>query len=154
MANNTSSDINYMGFIGSVEVSLEDSCLHGCILYIDDLITYEGSNVAETIQSFQDAVDRYVAYCKSKGYEPNKPYSGSFNIRTGKEIHRKAVIQARTEGLSLNEFVTKAISDKLTGTTLAAVNSTFDYIAANTNNNAKALNLNSSGVLKHEQSAW
>jgi predicted HicB family RNase H-like nuclease len=42
----------YKGYTGSIEVSVEDSCLHGEILFIDDIITYEGTGVDELQVSF------------------------------------------------------------------------------------------------------
>ena len=43
--------LTYKTYIGSIEVSVEDECLHGKILFIDDLITYE----ANTVQEIHDA---------------------------------------------------------------------------------------------------
>ena len=43
---------------------------------------------------------------KAKQY--NK-YKGSFNIRIGVELHRKAAMSANAKGISLNAFVEDAI---------------------------------------------
>lgn len=97
------------GFTGSYEVSLEDECLIGKVLFVDDIITYEGETVAELTANFQAAVDRYLAYCKKTGKAANKPYSGTFNVRVGPGLHREAVIAASEASVNLNEFVTSAI---------------------------------------------
>ena len=49
----------HRGYAGSIEISLEDRCLHGRLLYVDDLITYEAESVPELEAAFRDAVDRY-----------------------------------------------------------------------------------------------
>lgn len=103
------SSLSYKSYTGSCEVSFEDECLHGKILFIDDLITYEGETPKELESSFREAVDRYLDYCKKAGKSANKPYSGSFNVRVGPERHRQAVVAAHAHDMGLNEFVAKAI---------------------------------------------
>ena len=101
--------ITHRGYTGTIEASIEDSCLHGHVLFIDDMITYEGETVDDIVISFKDAVDRYLAYCKKTGKPANKPYSGTFNVRVGPVLHRRAVETAYHRGISLNDFVTQSI---------------------------------------------
>lgn len=112
-------NLTHKGFAGSHDISLEDGCLIGRILFIDDIISYEGETVAELKVNFEAAVDRYLAYCKSTGKPANKPYSGTFNVRVGSETHRKAVEAAHAAGMNLNEYVFAAVTRALTehGTT-------------------------------------
>jgi predicted HicB family RNase H-like nuclease len=102
-------ELTHNGYVGSIEVSVEDACLHGRILFIDDLVTYEGESVNEIRVAFQDAVDRYLAHCKRVGKSANKPYSGTFNVRIGSELHSKAAKVAHMKKIKLNEFVKQAI---------------------------------------------
>lgn len=99
----------YKGYTGTIEASIEDGCLHGQILFIDDIITYEGNTVDDIKTSFEESVDRYLAYCKETGKSANKPYSGTFNVRVGQELHRKAVEVAYHRNITLNDFVTQSI---------------------------------------------
>lgn len=99
----------HKGFTGSFEVSLEDGCLVGRVQFIDDIITYEGETVADLTANFEAAVDRYLAHCKRTGKSANKPYSGTFNVRVGPELHREAAIAANDASINLNEFVAGAI---------------------------------------------
>lgn len=102
-------ELTHNGYIGSIEVSLEDACLHGRIMFIDDLVTYEGESIPQIRSAFQDAVDRYLAHCKRVGKSANKPYSGTFNVRIGSELHSKAAKVAHMKKINLNEFVKQAI---------------------------------------------
>lgn len=104
-----STDMDYQGYKGSAEVSVEDECIHGRILFIEDVITYEGETFAELRTAFTEAVDRYLADCAAHGKSPNKACSGSFNVRVGPERHRAAAIAARQAGQSLNEFVSESV---------------------------------------------
>jgi len=101
--------MQYQGYSGSVEISFEDGCLHGRILFIDDLVIYEGDSVPELRSNFQGAVDRYIADCLETGRPANKPYSGTFNVRIGPELHKQAAQSAFKSGMKLNEFVTSAV---------------------------------------------
>jgi predicted HicB family RNase H-like nuclease len=101
--------IDYKGYSGSVEISLEDGCLHGRILFIDDLITYEGETISEVQKEFASSVDRYLTYCEKTGNPPNKPFSGTFNVRIGPDLHRKAAREAGKRNISLNDYVVQAI---------------------------------------------
>jgi hypothetical protein len=50
-------------------------------------------------------LDRYLAYCKKTGTVPDKPFSGSFNVRTGAALHRLSAQVAASKSVSLNEHV-------------------------------------------------
>lgn len=108
-----SNDFSYAGYSGSCEASIEDDCLHGRILFIDDLITYEGNTISELRASFGAAVDRYVAYCMQTGKPANKPYSGNFNVRVSPDIHKAAAQRAQRDGVSLNNLVGRALEKEV-----------------------------------------
>lgn len=50
----------YKGYVGSIEISLEDGCLYGKILGIRDLVLYEGNTLTELENDFRAAVDVYL----------------------------------------------------------------------------------------------
>lgn len=125
-------DLSYKSYTGSAEMSIEDNCLHGRILFITDSITYEGSTVQELVSNFEETVDDYLAYCQETNQEPNKPFSGSFNVRTGAGLHKKAAEKAREQGKSLNEFVVSAISDAANETSIAVANKVIDFMSSST----------------------
>jgi len=105
--------LEYMGFIGSVHLSAKDGIFFGKVEGVTDLITFEGASVKELIASFRQAVDDYVELCRKKGKACEKSYKGSFNIRISPELHKKAVRRSLQRGISLNQFVQKAIEDEL-----------------------------------------
>lgn len=102
-------ELVYKGYAGSLEASIEDGCLHGRILFIDDLVAYEGQTIPEVQAAFEAAVDRYLAHCVRVGKPANKPYSGTFNVRIGQDLHGMAVKIASRQGIKLNEFVKQAV---------------------------------------------
>lgn len=105
--------LKYNGFFGSVSCSIEDGVLHGKVECINDLVTYEANTVTELQLAFQEAVDDYLETCAEIGKEPEKPMSGTFNIRIGSDNHKKAYLAAKSAGLSLNDFIKCAVEEKL-----------------------------------------
>ena len=101
--------LEYRGYLGSVLYSNEDETFHGRLEFIRDLVTYEGSDAKTLKDAFREAVDDYLGLCEEQGREPEVPLKGSFNIRPGRELHRRAMLYARREGMSLNAVVTDAL---------------------------------------------
>ena len=67
----------------------------------------------EIERAFKDSIDDYIAWCEEEGVEPEKPYSGKFNVRLSPELHRQISILAKKKHISLNNFVKKAITDEI-----------------------------------------
>ena len=106
--------MEYKGYFGTVEYDSKAKIFHGDIINTKDVITFQGTTVKEIEQAFKDSINDYVAWCKEEGVEPEKPYSGKFNVRLSPELHRKAAIHAKKRHMSLNNFVEKAITDEIT----------------------------------------
>jgi len=107
--------MKHEGQIGSVETDMESGTLHGKLLYIDDLVTYEASTLADLRAEFESAVEDYLADCAELNIEPNRPFKGSFNVRPGRDLHKALVFKAAELGISLNEAVSEAIDRYVNG---------------------------------------
>jgi len=105
--------MKYKEYLGSVNYNDEDEILYGKVEYIRSLISYEGQDVESLRASFYEAVDDYLELCQLKGIEPEKPFKGSFNIRPGTELHRRAAYAAIEQGINLNQLVTEALEQYL-----------------------------------------
>ncbi len=78
-----------------------------------DIITFQGESVGELKKAFEDSVDDYLQWCEEDGVSPEKPYSGRLNLRLSPETHKKAAINAKKKGISLNKYIEKAIESEL-----------------------------------------
>lgn len=101
--------LEYKGYIGSVETDFDDDILFGKLLHIRDLVTYEAESPKALNEAFREAVDDYLADCEEEGYEPDKPFKGVFNVRVKPELHKELVLAAKASGFSLNEYVGVAL---------------------------------------------
>lgn len=65
--------LQYRGYTGSIEVSIEDNLLHGKVLDFNGLISYEGTTIKELITDFHEAIDDYLEQCEANGITPQQP---------------------------------------------------------------------------------
>jgi predicted HicB family RNase H-like nuclease len=105
--------MEYKGYLGEVEYDSQARIFHGDIINTRDIITFQGTTVKEIERAFKESIDDYIAWCGEEGVEPEKPYSGKFNVRLSPELHRRTAVLARKRNMSLNSFVEKAITDEI-----------------------------------------
>ncbi|WP_330149491.1 type II toxin-antitoxin system HicB family antitoxin [Shewanella xiamenensis] len=108
-----SKTLSFKGYTGSIEVDVENECLYGKLLFINDVVTYEASDISSLKAEFNNAVNDYIETCAQIDKEPEKPFKGAFNIRTTPDNHRKLAIKAAESGTSINDEVCKAIEAHL-----------------------------------------
>ena len=105
--------LTYKEYMGSVHYSAEDETFYGKLEGIEDLISFEARSVDQLKAAFEESVEDYLDLCKIKSKEAEKSYKGSFNVRIPPELHRKAKRTAVKMGISLNQFMLKALEDEL-----------------------------------------
>ena len=103
------------GYFARIEADLNDSILVGRVINTRDIIGFHGETISEAIESFHAVIDEYLEDCKQKGKDPNKPYSGKFNLRLSPQLHSEIATAAAKTGKSLNQWVV----DELEKATLA-----------------------------------
>lgn len=99
--------MRYKGYFAKVEYDDEARILHGGVLGIRDVITFQADKLNKIERAFRDSVDDYLAFCKERGEKPEKPFSGQFLVRVDKSLHRDLAIIAQSRGESLNAIVTE-----------------------------------------------
>jgi predicted HicB family RNase H-like nuclease len=75
----------YKDYHAVVAYDDEARLFHGEGINTNDVITFQGMSVDELEQAFRDSVNDYLAWCKELGEEPEKPFSGKFNVQIGSE---------------------------------------------------------------------
>ena len=101
--------MHYNGYEASVEFDEDAELFHGEVLNLRDVITFQGVSASELKQAFADSVEDYLAFCRSRGEEPEKPFSGQFVVRTEPVLHKAVSLAAKREGVSLNKWVTATL---------------------------------------------
>lgn len=101
--------LRYKGYSARPEYSAEDRIFYGKILGISDLVDFQSENAKDLEEEFHKAVDDYLEFCAEIGKQPQKEYSGLFNVRISPELHREVSVFAQAEGVTLNKAVEQAI---------------------------------------------
>jgi predicted HicB family RNase H-like nuclease len=105
--------LKYKGYLGSIEVDLDECFVFGKLVFIKDVVSYRAKQVNGLKAAFEAAVDDYLATCAELGDKPDIPCKGTFNVRLGSVLHQRVAIAATREDVSLNEWVKQACELKL-----------------------------------------
>ena len=77
-----------------------------------NIIAYEGKTVEELKADFEDGIDLYLESCEERGLKPQKPYSGSLNIRIPSELHSQLALKAQMTGRSINAIIKDLLTNQ------------------------------------------
>lgn len=111
--------MQYKGYSARIEFDEDAQLLHGEVVGLRDVVTFEADAASGLVQAFRDSVDDYLEFCRERGEDPEKPYSGQFVVRVEPSLHRELWLSALSQELSLNAFVKEACAFYLT--TLSSV---------------------------------
>ncbi len=115
--------MEHKGYIAEIEFDDAAAIFHGRVINTRDVITFEGTSVDDLREAFADSVEDYLAFCEKLGRSPEKPFKGRFQVRLTSELHRRIHIAAATEGVSMNEYVVKALDEASAASTEAVTQS-------------------------------
>jgi predicted HicB family RNase H-like nuclease len=97
------------GYVASVELDEEAGLFHGEVINTRDVLTFEGRTLEELRAAFADTIADYRDWCRERGKEPERPYSGHFTLRLTPELHRRIAAAAARRGKSVNAFVAETL---------------------------------------------
>ena len=80
------------------------------------IVTFEAADVEGLKREFRISIDDYLAWCEEDGVEPRRPFSGNLNLRLGSDLHRQVAVEAAVNGMSINEWIKRALSKETTKT--------------------------------------
>lgn len=101
--------MKYKGYAAKVEFDDEAEIFHGEVANLKDVITFQGKSVSELKKAFKDSIDDYLAFCKKRGEEPEKPFSGQFPVRATPEEHQMFYLAAMRAHKSMNMWVREVL---------------------------------------------
>lgn len=104
--------MEYKGYKGIIEYEEGDELLHGRVIGLKNIITFQGKSIKQLQKDFHESVDEYLNYCEEKGKTVEKPFSGVFTVRVESEEHLLIAIAAKKRKMSLNGFVSLSALEK------------------------------------------
>ena len=97
--------MEYKGYAAKVEFDDEAEIFHGEVIGIKDVVTFQGKTAKGLKKVFRESVDDYLSFCKERGEDPDKPFTGKFVVRISPELHRKIYLSARLSNESINAWL-------------------------------------------------
>ena len=97
--------MEYKGYLAQIDYDDDVRVFHGEVINLKDVITFEGTCVDDLRQAFIDSVEDYLEFCRERGEQPEKPFSGKFIIRIKPELHQKIALKAKIEDKSMNNWI-------------------------------------------------
>jgi predicted HicB family RNase H-like nuclease len=70
--------MTYKGHEAALEYHEDAEIFHGQVINLRDVITFQGRSVSELKKAFAESVEDYQAFCRERGEDPEKPFSGQF----------------------------------------------------------------------------
>jgi predicted HicB family RNase H-like nuclease len=107
--------MKYKGYSAVVEFDEDSGVLFGRVIGLRDVITFQGTSVAEVTEAFHDSVDDYLEFCAERGESPEKPYSGHFVVRIDPQLHRTIANTAEARSVSLNALIEAELTQIFSG---------------------------------------
>jgi predicted HicB family RNase H-like nuclease len=101
--------MKYKGYKATIGYDKDDNIFVGEVFGVEDSLNFHGHSIEELEKAFKDCIENYLSICKQIGKEPQKEFSGSFNVRTTSQIHERASEYAAENGCSLNQVVSMAM---------------------------------------------
>lgn len=103
--------LTHEGYLATLEIDEEANVIHGRVVNARAVLTFEGEALSELRAAFADTVADYREWCKERGVEPEKPYSGTLSLRIAPELHRRVAEKAAQSGESLNQFIAERLEE-------------------------------------------
>lgn len=102
--------MKYKGYEAAVDFDEEIETFHGTVVNTRDVITFYGKSVTELKKEFKRSVEDYLDFCRSRGEEPDKPFSGNFVVRVSPSLHQRLYSTAKKSGKSLNSLIEEKLA--------------------------------------------
>ena len=103
--------MTHKGYSARIEYDDRDGIFTGRIFGIADVIGFHAESVQGLRLAFTEAVEDYLQSCAKLGKEAQTPASGRLMLRVSPEIHRAALLAAKAEHTSLNQWAAKVLGE-------------------------------------------
>jgi len=97
--------IHHQGYVATIELDEEAGLFHGEVINTRDVLTFQGRTLDELRAALAETIADYVEWCRERGKEPERPYSGNLMLRVSPDLHRRVATAAARAGQSVNSFI-------------------------------------------------
>ena len=92
-----------------IEYDSEIDMFRGEILGLNGGADFYGTSPTELHIEFDKSLKVFLEVCEEKGINPNKEYSGKFNLRIPPKMHSEIAAIATAQEKSINQWVSETL---------------------------------------------
>lgn len=97
------------GYSAKIGYDAELDLFRGEVLGLNGGADFYGKDPAQLREEFRKSLEVFLQVCREKNIQPQRNYSGKFNLRISPELHQKLAIVAEAEGKSINTLAQEAL---------------------------------------------
>jgi len=97
--------LKHEGYIAEITYEDGDETMHGATINTRAVLHFAGRDIGELKGALADTIADYREWCRERGVEPEKPYSGALSLRIAPDLHRRIAEKAAQAGESVNQFI-------------------------------------------------
>jgi predicted HicB family RNase H-like nuclease len=101
------------GYRAVIQYDPDVTLFHGEFVGLNGGADFYAADVAGLHKEGKASLKAFIDTCKENGIAPVRHFSGKFNARIDPDLHARAVEAATAQGISLNQFVERAISHEI-----------------------------------------
>jgi predicted HicB family RNase H-like nuclease len=101
--------LRHEGFIAEVGYEDGDELMHGTTINTRAVLHFAGKTIDEVKTAFAETIANYRDWCRERGVEPEKPYSGTLSLRIDPALHKRVAEKAAQAGESINQFIAEQL---------------------------------------------
>lgn len=101
------------GYRAKIEYDEEIDLFRGEILGLNGGADFYGKNPKELRTEFKKSLQIFLQVCKEKEIEPQRQFSGKFNLRITPELHKRLAIEAQAQGKSINTLAQETLYERV-----------------------------------------
>ena len=102
--------MKYKSYEAAIDFDSDMEMFHGIVINTRDVISFYGKSVTELKKEFKSSVEDYLAFCKERNEEPDKPFSGNLMLRITPSLHQRLYSKAKMSGKSLNSLIEESLA--------------------------------------------
>ncbi|NQU32123.1 MAG: type II toxin-antitoxin system HicB family antitoxin [Bacteroidetes bacterium] len=97
------------GYKAKIEYDPELDQFRGEILGLNGSADFYGNNPKNLRKEFKNSLAIFLEVCEENGINPQKEFSGKFNLRIPPQLHSKVAERATAESKSINQWVSEIL---------------------------------------------
>lgn len=97
------------GYRAVIEYDPDIEMLRGEFVDLNGGADFYARDVATLKREAKKSLEVFLEMCREDGVEPRRRFSGKFNLRLPPELHADIAAAARSQGASINQWITSQL---------------------------------------------